>query len=301
VSTAAARAMGVVDTVHSGLSGGVLGAAERLDGFLGERLLQDYKQNSMVRVNLRADVADRTVNFSPQVNVRLVMPRTVKRLHLIVDRYQREEINQNNISKTVTDIEDRIEKGGQNRQGTFVGMRYMTGAVKSAREFLDFGVSTRSREPFLNPFARFSLARSRQVGKCAARLDNQAHWDYKTDVGASSALDFKRPWTDGFFTRSTSQLLWRSNQFGVQFVQALTLHWMMSDRDAFSPSAQAIGHTYPATGMDAYVVTLSYRRSLRGRWLFLQLSPEADYPRDKRFAFSPRLGMGLEIIFGGDG
>lgn len=290
----------VLDRLHGVVSQSLLYSAEKVDAFLGDKHLAEYSQNSQVRFSMNADVADRALNLNESVSARLALPRTTRRLHLVVDHFERRITDENNVPPDVQEVQDRVERGGQDPKGTFVGLRFAASTVRWFKNFIDLGVNARTDEPYLFPFSRTSVRASREWRKWVATLDNQANWQYETDVGAGSTLDFRRQWTPSLWSRAASQVLWRSDQFGVRFVESLSTSWLFTERDALTPTAQMLGHTHPTTALDAYTLSLSWRRRIYGTWVFAQATPEADFPVDQRFRRVYRLGLGLEARFGGD-
>ena len=81
--------------------------------------------------------------------------------------------------------------------------------------------------------------------------------------------------------------------------QDFSVYHTLDDRTALLYQASVIGVTNPQAQVMDYVVLMLYRRRIHKDWIFLELSPQLHFPRERNYRLSPTLSMRLEMLFEG--
>jgi hypothetical protein len=61
--------------------------------------------------------------------------------------------------------------------------------------------------------------------------------------------------------------------------------------------ASVIGVSNPQYQVMDYVAFILYRYRLHKDWMFLELSPQLHFPRERNYKLSPTFSMRLEMLF----
>lgn len=74
---------------------------------------------------------------------------------------------------------------------------------------------------------------------------------------------------------------------------------IVSARDAISYNARALTRIKGPLYLNGYNLNVTYRRRLRGNWLYGDITPALDFPKSSSFRRAPSILMRVEILFGG--
>jgi len=272
--------------------------AESLDQRLSHNHESLEKTDSdQLRLSLTAQYRDERFRLSPSGNLRLALPLTQRRVHLILDRFSREDS-----AAGERDINDRDERDDHQ---TGLGMRFIALSRETIRQHVDAGVSL----PRVNPFVRANAIWSRVYGPWRPQALAQVSWQADDGFGAKLVLDPRRRLAPRLWAQSASEASWLANVPGLKLVQGVSLHWLATERDTLSPLIEATarthpyafednGHDHPATFVEQVWCSLRYRRRLHREWLYLEAEPGFYFSREYDFGFEPSVRLKLEVLFG---
>jgi hypothetical protein len=71
----------------------------------------------------------------------------------------------------------------------------------------------------------------------------------------------------------------------------------VNDRSAVIYQASAGWITNPSFQATDYVMLVFYRYRMHQKWLYLELSPQLHFPRDKQYQASPAFSFRMEALF----
>lgn len=287
VATHGLRAM---DRVHGAVSWGLVETVDTFDGFFGDDRVPEENNETLLRVSLPYTIKESDESeFKPTVNARVALPRLQNRLHLILDEVTEEDDDDGRRRRQDDDEEDR--------QRFSLGLRYLAKERYRIRINYDAGVRLNSG---LDPFVRARASRAFSLKKWVPRVTEDLLWTEKESLTSTSTLNFDRPVVTTVMFRASSRMIWEEDDYGVKPSQNLILFWRPSDVRAGSLNLGVSGLTHPATVVDKYRAAVTYRQRIFRDWIFVELTPEAQFPRDRDFSFTPMLTLKLEMIFGPD-
>ena len=79
---------------------------------------------------------------------------------------------------------------------------------------------------------------------------------------------------------------------------SLGLYQEVSKRKALRYTVAAEMPTSPATVMDEYKALVTWRQLVRGDWLYIEIEPEASFPRNRDYKFTPSILFKVDLMFG---
>jgi len=188
------------------------------------------------------------------------------------------------------DVIDAIDK----ENSTFLGLQYTPFANAVSHIKTSIGPKFRS-----NSVRLFASARVRfqfMTGIWTAHLTQYFFFDNQ-ELGERTGLDFQRPIGDKAEFRSASTVTYSETSKGTDLRQTLLFRHFFTESASAGISLQIEAHTRPSTLVDAYVIAFEYRQKMWRDWLYLDILPQARFPREVDFGVTPFLGTSLEAIF----
>ena len=286
VEHVATHGLRTLDRVHGALSWGLGETVDTFDGFFGDERVSEENNGSLLRVSLPwTFMESREVDFSPSVNARVALPQLQNRLHLILDE--------------LTPADDGATPADDNEEDRrfSLGLRFIAKERLHIRFNYDAGVRFNSG---LDPFLRARATRAFVLRKWVPRITEDLLWTEKENLKSIFMLNFDRPMVTTVLFRASSRLIWKEDEYGVTPSENLFLFWRPSDVRAASLNLGVTGATHPATVVDKYRAAVTYRQRVIRKWIFFEVTPEAQFPRERDFKFTPMITLKMEMIFGPD-
>ncbi|TVQ49717.1 MAG: hypothetical protein EA371_02505 [Gammaproteobacteria bacterium] len=133
------------------------------------------------------------------------------------------------------------------------------------------------------------------------RLRETLFWRDSRGFGSTTELLLDRMLGDDFMLRWNNTGTLARDTEGLEWGSSLSLFHNLSERRAMVYSLLSEGETGADIRLQNYGVETRYRQRIARRWLFLELSASATWPRetlDERRRINPGLGIGFEMYFG---
>lgn len=116
--------------------------------------------------------------------------------------------------------------------------------------------------------------------------------------GNELKLDLDRHISDAWFFRSQSLVNRHEDEHGTLPEQHISLvHRSSSDRYV-TLDWRNVFSTRPGYQVDETQLRLRYRRSIRWKWLFLEIRPTLAFPEEPDYETSRRLKLRMKALFG---
>jgi len=147
------------------------------------------------------------------------------------------------------------------------------------------------------PFARARASLDVPVDLWRVKASETAFWFNPIGAGETTQLDFERPISEPLMFRATTIAAWLRNTKNVDLRQDLSFFHKMDERTALLYQASAIGVSRPQTQVSDYVLLVLYRYRLHREWMFIEVSPQLHFPRERNFKRSTLLSLRLEMLF----
>ena len=277
------KAVNFMDRAHLAVSKKVIGLANRFDLFFGDEFIEDEVGPTFVKLSSSVKVAEQLdLDTKFRASVRIPLPRLRHRMQLLIESMDNEDESVINDDS----VEDR---------DLFTGLRYIFREDARIRLQTDGGIKFR---PSPEPFARLRARKTIDLDPWAIRFTETLFWFSDKGFGETSRLDLDRKLSENALFRSTSSATWSEDSKGVDMFQSLSLFKSLNGHRALGFELSADGHTSPSTVVEKYSARVRIRRNIHDGWMFLEISPEAEFPRDRDYKFSPLMTFKLEVLFG---
>jgi len=288
----ALQEMTTVDRLHLAIGNGARSLADRLDRFFSDEQIEEEVQTTRVRLkpNIQWTEAD-NLDTSIPFRIDLVLPRLENKWKILVSSFRDKDDDQ--IPNEVDFIDnDGLDQGDE--ISTFLGLQY-TPLFEIARHIrTSLGPKFKGKSVYF--FASARVRFQYLIGPWTANLSEKVFYDNE-ELGERTSFDFQRPIGTQEVFRSSSSITYSETSKGVDLRQMLLLRHFFSETIAAGLSGEIAAHTRPSMVVDAYVVAFEYRQKIWRDWLYFDLNPQARFPREVDFKFTPFLSVSLETIF----
>lgn len=230
--------------------------------------------------------------FEPEARFRLDIPTTRRKLRLVIESESEEQIP----------LEERqrdrqlTEPDRTSTQATGA-LRYLTLVGDAINFSTDIG--GRLRLP-PDAFWRMTARKSWQPGpiwtfgtRQRVYYYHQSGWGARTWFGASRYL------TDGWDFSSSSELEWVHSDRKFKAAQILAIRKQLNSRSRLIPRIGVLGESQPSWRTTSVFADLTWRYRVYSDWLYAELIPGLEFPRDENFTDQASLLFRIEMYFSG--
>lgn len=261
----------------------------RVDRFLNDpRAVEDTPASRMkvtpVFTLREADGFDAGI----RVSGKLRLPRLADRLELIFDS----EYDDNEVDNEVR-RQQRPQLAGD--QDGAAALRYYLQETLNFKASIDAGLKFKP-EPV--PRLSLRLRGYRPFEMFTARIGQSFFWETQDGFGTRAQLDLEQQTPQVDLRRLTTGLLWSEDSDGVQASEYLSYFRFLTKRRVLGGRIGLTGHLEPDARVDNYTVRFVYRQRVHREWLFLEIEPGVDWPRDRNYEATPFVNVKFDIIFG---
>ncbi len=276
-----------LDSSRDAISKQVTDFANWLDNFFGDERIYDESQNSHLKLNL-LNIREEGGQSRYEANLqgKLTLPNTQKRLKLLLESDPGEEIQQ-----TDTTVVQAVESQEQS-----LGLRYIQYSSDWLRAHTDVGVRFRSG---LDTFVRFRLRGLFTLGQWNLRAAETLFWRESSGPGETTQLDLERRLAEDLLFRSTSKASWLDDTQQFDTGQNFFLIHNINTRRAVIYRAGLSAVSEPNTHTTGYILSVRLRQQIHRDWLFFEINPKVLYPEEEDFHPQRSLTLKLEVMFGG--
>jgi len=280
-----------VDAPRAYMTEKIISFASYMDRFFGgNRHFQESNQSvfqlDLTRVAGYGD--NHKFELSGKMNLRL--PGTEGRLRLWLETDPEKDMYDDPTRDTHTQ-----QNKATTTRGAALAARYSTEEEKGWRFSSDAGVKLPISH--LNPFVRLKGEYSTPMGDWRMKASESVYWFSALGVGETTQLDFEKVLSSSMLFRSSSNATWLKNSLNFDLVQSFSVYHTLNDRSVLIYQTSAAWITNPSFQATDYVALVFFRHRLHQKWLFVELSPQLHFPRDKDYKASPALSMRLEALF----
>ncbi len=220
---------------------------------------------------------------------RLHLPATKRRFHIVIentldDKESLEEKTRPSLS----------ESNGFDDSSVTAAIEFMRSEAKHWKTRTLLGVKARLPGDM---FVKFSAKRRWDLGgswtmpyrfKAAEYLNDE--WEIE------QSLAFERPLENELFFSATSSIDWGQDAVTVA-AQSFSLRKRLSDTKGVNYQLGVIGADVAKPEITSYFVSAHYRELLYKNWLYLNVIPEVNYPRDQGFESVFSLTVRFDVFF----
>lgn len=282
---------GLIDTVHGGISTGLLSTAVWFDSFFGDERYESESNMSRFKVAFQRLYEDGTwTRYRPDYDFRLVLPNLRRLTRLTITTALRDDVDN---ASTLAGLsapprtEDRsvttalqIFLPSTAKQSTSLkaGVKYHDGRL----EYLA-GPRYRVFQPF---------------GRWGFRYTQDVLWGSQKGWQAFTWFDLERPLPRDLFFRATLSGEWTEEVEGYLYYMGFLLRQPLDPNRAIQYEWVNSFHTEPKDELTEVKLIFRYRQRFWKEWLFMEIAPQYRYPRDQSFHAVPGILFKLEVVFG---
>jgi hypothetical protein len=270
----------ILETTQQLFGARVNTVANRLDLFFADQRADDELARSRIRLRQRYEVRERALmqdDFQIRFNIKL--PNLEEKFKFKMEKKQDEKTKKETIKKEA--IKDAL--------GNDLDTSWQYRA--------DVGVNA-SVPPRV--FFRNRLRKNWQTGGLIHRFVEEVSWFSDRDWEQNTSVD-----TDFIISRETlfrfnNASDWKMTRKDFTTSHGPTVRQRLSDNDAVSygvgMSTVVDNGVWYVTG---YRIATTYRRNLYKQWIYVDLTPGLDFPKQWSFRRTPFVAMQLEVLLGG--
>jgi hypothetical protein len=152
----------------------------------------------------------------------------------------------------------------------------------------------------ITPFVRTRASFEKPLNDWRLKGSQSLYWFKNLGVGETTQADLERFISEPMLFRASSNATWLKDTKNFDLRQDFSLYHTLNDRTALLYQASVLGITNPQAQVMDYVVLMLYRRRIHKDWVFLELSPQLHFPRERNYRLSTALSMRLEMLFEGN-
>lgn len=293
-----------LDRYHQSASSYVVGFGEGMDGWLSNRFRDPDARaggDSPPLVN-REDSDSSQMTLSPfiyyrdgddlkvslQARGKLRLPRFSERLELVFDSDDNE--------RTITPESSRAgDLGLRRKDDSTASLRYRLSDDWKFKPSIEAGLKFK---PEPTPRLGLRLRVKRRFEWFDSRFTQSLFWERGEGLGSRSTLDLEQFEKERYLRKITTGLLWTEESDGAQGSLALQGFKYLSGRRAIGMKLGVNGPLEPSAHIDLYSAHLVWRQRLHRDWVFLEIEPGVDWPRDRDYDATPLVRIKLDIILG---
>ena len=278
----------IIDYIHRALSGGVSNTAGSVDAFFDDE--RHAAEDNRTRLKLRFDVffeKGESVDLKPRANLSLAIPRTNKRLKLLVSGNPQDENEdeEGGAAPAVDEDEDlEVALAYTPVQTISTNLSWRTG-LKFSSIIPDWWFGPRWR----------GYAKGEIWG---TRFTQFFRW--RTDDGfeSISTIDFERDVAENFFYRTTLKGKWNQDKEDYRYDITPQLFQRLDPKRVLKYEYITKFKSTNDHQFDDFIFRVTYRQRIWRKWLFFEISPQASFPESEDWDFTPGILFRIETFFG---
>lgn len=288
----------MVDHIHNKLSQDILGVATRLDNFFGTDRADDEANNTRIRIyTVSTKFEGETASTEGNIKLQLVLPKTQKRLQLIVESDE-EDIDNNNSAATQSNNNTAAagsESASQKAaDATTAALRYIVDTA-GIRTSFDAGLRFTSKPQV---FYRLRFRRNVSLGRWIFRPVEQIRWVQDEGHTSDTDLDFDRKINKKWLFRVVNNIFWNDQDYNIELTNGPSWFQTINEKMGLSYNLRVNSSNTPSFAVNNYSASVGFRQLLYKNWFFWTISPAVNFPRENNFHRTPSLTLRFDAILG---
>lgn len=280
------RLISTIGIITPSTEPGPIATSETIDNFFGDPSVFTRMNSTRVQVSPSLRVKqDEGIEPGVSFGANLELPMAEQRFHLFFDNTDGDMLNPNTTPPSTKN------KNTENAFGVLMKL-YNS-------EWLETHITFGTRKIYY-PYARYTITARWEDGpwmiepsqELLFRADDG--WEETTGVMVNRKLAKNR------MLRSSSSGVWGKDSNGYEMNQTFSFFSMRNiglDVGGYSVSFAIDGHVSGSGVMDNYTLNTKYRRRLKWDWLFVEIKPQIEFPRDRSYDPVLSLEVQMDIIF----
>lgn len=269
------------------------GFARSIDEFLADEKLYYESSGSFIRIKVDSIWWQRSESgFLGSVRMKLKLPRTNEKYKLVIES---DPDKMRDALDSDVDVQNSPVEAAD-KQEYFAGLQAVAGRKDRWRYRAGIGVKLRSP---VDSYVRIGARRTYLFDIWSLHLDESMYWFDRAGQTVNTAIELNRRLQSDLLFRSSSQAHWTEANDYYETSQVFTLYQTLDENRLVSFQAGVYGQSEPAMHATDYRVSMSFRKNLRRKYLFLELIPQVRYQKINNFAAERGVVLRLEWFFQG--
>lgn len=278
----------MVDSAHDVISKNILNFTAVIDEYFSDGKFKEMKNESQLKLSMLMENRESVhPTYTPDFNFRMILPRTQRRLQLVVEPSDSDE--RSSTSDSQLDL-----KKQKNNTSTNAGIRYivdLTGVKLATGTGIVLGIPTKV-------FVRGSARKSIALGKWNFKVKEELYWVNTDGLSSDLDADFYKHLTDKLEFKFVNNIHWDEEDQVIEFEHGPSLFQEINDDSGFSYHAHVFFANKPALEVTNYLLQVTYTKNLYNKWIFANLSPFINFPRANEFQRVPGFNIRFDALFG---
>tara|TARA_R100000322_G_scaffold85518_1_gene53192 strand:+ start:2198 stop:3373 length:1176 start_codon:yes stop_codon:yes gene_type:complete len=265
-----------------------------LDQVLSGEAIRAPSNESYLRIGFatRAEKSN-WMDFEPEARFKLDLPTVKEKFRLVVENAPDELV-----PLRERDEDRRLIDSERSESETTGALRYL--APLSERWSVSNDLGVRFRIP-VNPFWRTQLRADWELDDDWTLDVEQRFFYFHTDGwGERTELVFSRYFAQSLQLSVRSDLQWVHREREFEWTQAGYLDHFVDHRNQITYRLGVNGDNRPGWRSTEFYVDAAWRRRLHDDWLYAEVIPALEFPREDNFRENPSLTLRIEVFFSSD-
>lgn len=231
-------------------------------------------------------------SFEPEARFRLDVPTAEERLRLVVESESEELIPlaERERDRTLTEPE-------RTETETTGALRYLTQVGDAINLSTDIG--GRLRLP-PEAFWRMTASKGWRIDEdWAFNLKQRVYYYHTEGWGARSWVGWDRPVSNGWHFFASSELEWIHDERRFDAAQIFSVRKRLNNRSVVTPRIGVLGESQPSWRTTSYFADFTWRYRMYEDWLFAEVVPALEFPREDSFQDRASVVLRIEMYFSG--
>lgn len=230
--------------------------------------------------------------FEPEARFRLDIPTVEEKLRLVIESESDELIPLSERRRNRQLTED--ERSDTEATGAF---RYLSSVGDAINLSNDVGV--RLRLP-ADAFWRATAEKQWQPGQTwNLAVKQRVYYFHQEGWGSRSWFGAGRDIGNGWNMLLSSELEWVHDERKFELSQTTNFYKRLNNRSTLNPRVGILGESQPGWRQSSVFADVTYRYRLHSDWLFGEVIPALEFPRDEGFRDRGSLILRIELYFSG--
>ena len=273
----------LLDRGHAAVGNQMVRFIESIDQFFGDQEYDGLRNQSYLRVGPGLRIREgRTLAFKPRVRANLQLPRTQRRVALVLSGRD--------------DNGDLLDDGTGQNDDFAAALR--AALIDDPFNQVDLSVGSHFR-PDPDPFAKIQFEWLNPFDRFALRPAITGYWELEEGFGERTRLDIDYRLSRAALLRLRGVANYGQSTSGVEFRTSVVYYYKRDETSAWQIQWKLSSQTRPRSEVTQTRGFVRYRWSMFRPWLFFEVEPGLRFRRQDDFRPAPELTLRFEVVFMG--
>jgi hypothetical protein len=282
--------LGFFDKSHQFVSKQITSVSKGFDLLFGNKQFDDAKGTTVSVEQYFTSIQDKSLIKETRVRAKWIFPNMKKKLRLVVSQ-----------SSRITEANQQNQEAELRTKATKTDDSLSAGLSYSIRNYEKFKFSLSSgvliRDP-LDLYIRSSLRYKKYLNWTNIFI-TQKIFLYKEDgLGSSLKIDLKNKVSENKTYIYGNFFYWYNTTDKVEYITGPTFVHEISDRRKISYNMKFLFSNKPTEQLYGHLLFVNYRQRLHNKWLYAELIPSLEFPRNNNWKRIAAITIKLQAIFG---